>query len=76
MQVQDMIGGLLDLCIVTCSQVSQSVVGSIADVVQSIAPPGASRDKVRSPIALSASKPRVGHFAIACRQQDNFTSVF
>ncbi|WIA30425.1 hypothetical protein OEZ86_000509 [Tetradesmus obliquus] len=43
---QDMLGGLLDSCLSTCSSISGSVVNRAADMLQSIAPAGAPRSKV------------------------------
>jgi hypothetical protein len=52
--LQDMLGGLLDSCLSTCSSISGSIISRAADMLQSIAPEGAPRNKVRRPAAGAA----------------------
>jgi hypothetical protein len=44
--LQDMVSGLLDSCLSTCSSISGSVISKAADILQGIAPAGAPRHKV------------------------------
>jgi hypothetical protein len=44
--LQDMVSGLLDSCLSTCSSISGPVISKAADLLQGIAPAGAPRHKV------------------------------
>jgi hypothetical protein len=44
--LQDFLGGVLDLCLATCSSITNAAVGRLTDAVAMVAPPGAERHKV------------------------------